>query len=122
MISKIIDSVRSVLTADLLTKRWREQTVPSSGHCYVAAEACYHLLGGKSAGWIPQVARCEDDGTHWWLKHVDGTICDPTWDQFDEPFDYVVGRGSGFLTKGPSKRARIIMDRVKKLTTDVNPL
>lgn len=108
--------MRSALTADLLTKRWREQVAGDSrigaGHCYVAAEACYHLLGGKTAGWIPQVATLSD-GTHWWLKHEDGTICDPTADQFDYSFDYSLGRGNGFLTKGPSRRAQIVIQRVQ---------
>lgn len=68
--------------------------------------------------------------THWWLeKHgldshyanSDGKVVlsipgdllcrlDPTVSQFKNLPDYSKGRGRGFLTKRPSKRARILMD------------
>lgn len=30
------------------------------GNCYVAAEALYHLLGGKAAGYVPHTVRHEE--------------------------------------------------------------
>ena len=84
---------------------------PMQGHCYVAAEAAYHLLGGREYGWTPCVANLGNNETHWWLVNEDGTICDPTWDQFPGPFDYSIGKRTGFLTRYPSKRAQTVIQR-----------
>lgn len=79
------------------------------GNCYVTAEALYHLLGGKAAGYVPMVMNWEGD-THWFLKHKPtGLLIDPTKSQFEQTPDYTLARGSGFLTKEPSKRARSLM-------------
>lgn len=84
-----------------------------AGHCYVASEALYHLMGGPKSGWVPQVIRHEND-THWYLKHREsGEILDPTAGQFRTPVPYEHGRGSGFLTREPSKRARELISRIE---------
>lgn len=79
------------------------------GNCYVTSEALFHLLGGRRAGWIPQRLRMEGD-THWFLRHSSGLILDATAQQFDRTPDYELGRGTGFLTKRPSKRAVRLME------------
>jgi hypothetical protein len=83
------------------------------GNCYVTCEALYHLLGGKKAGWVPQRLRYMGD-THWFLLHEPTQlVLDPTTKQFQYPpnhNDYINARGSGFLTKKPSKRARALME------------
>jgi hypothetical protein len=84
--------------------------VARRGNCYVASEALYHLLGGKRAGWTPVRTSMGRD-THWWLRHKSGLILDVTKSQFRghvEPI-YETGRGAGFLTKRPSRRARKLM-------------
>ena len=88
------------------------------GNCYVTCEALFHLLGGKAAGYVPHRLRHEGD-THWYLVRrlfrVSGTqelIIDPTASQFKTLPDYSQGRGAGFMTKRPSKRAREMMDRM----------
>lgn len=87
------------------------------GNCYVASEALYHVLGGKAAGWKPMRVRLPDD-VHWFLKHESGLIVDPSRKQFGGYLpDYTLARGSGFLTKRPSKRARALM---KNLTWQVS--
>jgi hypothetical protein len=78
------------------------------GNCYVTSEALYHLLGGKAAGWKPMRMRHERD-THWFLQHKSGEIIDATVSQFKTKPDYRKARGSGFLTKKPSKRAKELM-------------
>lgn len=80
------------------------------GHCYVACEALYHL-GLRDEGWRPTVVRHEG-GTHWFLRNAAGEVVDPTGGQFTTPVPYEDGRGCGFLTAGPSKRARELMSRV----------
>lgn len=77
------------------------------GNCYVTCEALYHLLGGKRAGYVPHTVRHEGD-VHWYLVR-DGHIIDPTRAQFRTTPPYADGRGRGFLTKRPSKRARALM-------------
>lgn len=92
------------------------------GNCYAASEALYHILGGKAAGWTPMHIKMTDPGAsntenHWFLRHKSGMILDPSTQQFDHPGwwkrpDYSKARGSGFLTKRPSRRARALMKRL----------
>ena len=51
-------AIRKALTPDLLHEPYRSRVQaghcdPMTGHCYVASEAAYHMLGGKAAGWTP---------------------------------------------------------------------
>lgn len=92
------------------------------GNCYVTCEALYHLLGGAVSGWVPHTVRHEGD-VHWYLvkRHVydvggryqpgryTEVVLDPTAQQFSTPPPYHLGRGRGFLTKKPSKRAAALM-------------
>ena len=83
---------------------------PLSGHCYVASEAYYHLIG-KELGYKPYFIRHEEK-PHWFLKNSNGKILDLTSDQFKTPVCYNRGIGKGFLTKNPSKRAQAIIGKV----------
>lgn len=76
-----------------------------AGHCYVASEAYYHLRGGK-----PMNMRHEGV-SHWFILDGD-EIVDLTADQFETVPDYSTARGCGFLTKKPSKRCQILLDRL----------
>jgi hypothetical protein len=84
------------------------------GNCYVAAEALYHILGGQDSHWVPHRMRVDSINgkeTHWFLRHrVNGTILDPSRLQFGGLLpDYSYARGTGFLTKHPSARARALI-------------
>lgn len=91
-----------------------------TGRCYVAAEAVYHAIGGKASGWVPQVMRLPGGfalrngsalyaATHWYLRSADKLyVLDPTVHQFTEAPGYW-GRGCGFLTQYPSRRARELL-------------
>lgn len=111
----LIDSVRENLSDDLLKPQFRGQPFPV-GHCYVAAEAIYHMLGGKESGLKPVHLKMPDGVVHWWLETPDGEVIDPTHDQYDDPIPYEEGRGGGFLTKEPSRRAQELMRRVQSKT------
>lgn len=119
-LSEILEAIPNVLNDDLLKPMYRklQRKSKTEGHCYAASEAIYHLLGGSSGGYVPQVARFEDDGiskTHWWLRKGDGSIIDPTAGQFTEVGNtppYGAGKGAGFLTRQPSKRAMTIIHRL----------
>jgi hypothetical protein len=111
------DLILDNLTDDLLTKQYQrlKQSNPSipntTGHCYVASETAFHLLGGKKEGWTPQYIKhlgCP----HWFLKHTSGVILDLTNSQFKTSVDYDKARGTGFLTKQPSKRAKTLIARI----------
>jgi hypothetical protein len=104
------------LSDDLLTSKYRRLKkkfdVPDSfGHCYVASEASYHLLGGKEEGWTPQFIRHLGE-PHWFLKHKSGFILDLTYNQFKSSVDYSKSRGIGFLTKEPSKRTKKLIKKI----------
>lgn len=89
---------------------------PLSGHCYVASEAYYHLKGGKAAR-LHAVNIKRESVSHWWIEHGD-EIVDLTAEQFSTPVLYWYGRRRGFLTKKPSKRAQIVINRVKERKDD----
>ena len=108
------------LTDDLLSTQFRELKedmgkVPRTfGHCYVASEALYHLLF-KEIGFKPYRARDEKGITHWWLESEDGYIIDPTASQYYDRGlcpPYENKKCGGFLTKGPSFRAKMLMLRI----------
>lgn len=107
----LIEQVRSSLSEELRKKAYRDNPNPVAGHCYIASEAIYHRLGGKGAGWTPQSIQHEG-GPHWYLKNANGTIIDPTADQFETPVPYENGKGCGFLTRDPSRRAQVLLDRI----------
>src|ERR1039457_2892669 len=104
-----------------------ESKVDSTGFCFAAANAVYHLLGGKASGLTPMVAKYFDPelliadpqskgmATHWWIRDSAGNIIDPTSDQYTalglKP-PYELGKGAGFNTPltVPTKAGRKIMD------------
>lgn len=135
------DAVVAALTPDLLNATWRRATGAGDklrGHCAVASEALYHLLGGAQGGYMPVVASFHmtpkgrvifgsscpkaqwQKGTHWWLKgpkdgmRGGGDVIDLTAGQFKAPFPYHRGMHCGFMQpqRVPSKRAQIVIDRV----------
>jgi hypothetical protein len=113
--SKLIKKIQGVLTPDLLQPQWMGNPNPLAGHCYAASESLFHMLGGREAGLKPYSAPCHG-GVHWWLQRG-SEILDPTGKQFDSKTLKEIhsqGRGRGFLTLEPSKRAKEIIRRVKK--------
>jgi hypothetical protein len=105
------------LTNDLLDPAHRKMKEANPnlaltfGHCYVASETAYYMLGGKERGWTPQHIK-HVGRSHWYLKHESGFILDLTGQQFRTPLDYSEGRGKGFMTKGPCKRTQKLLDRI----------
>ncbi len=109
-------------TPELLKRPYREGWSPQNptwGFCYIASEACWHMLGGFESPWRPVWARDQEGGTHWWLEHIlTKERLDPTADQYlllGETPPYSQGVRAGFLTKTPSKRAQILIDRYHAL-------
>jgi hypothetical protein len=117
----LIQVIRQNLSPDLLKpafrKNWTAEN-PTYGHCYVATETLYHLLGGKKSGWKPCVGKDEAGNCHWWLQNEAGERLDVTDEQYlykaQKP-PYEKGRGCGFLTKQPSKRAQILIQRANRM-------
>lgn len=116
-INETIAKIHSVLSDDLLKPEYRN--IPNkhitTGHCYVASEAIFHLFGGKAV-WKAKSGRDSANGTHWWLVHKEtGLIVDPTKEQYivkGEIPPYEKGKACGFLTKDPSKRCQILLERL----------
>lgn len=92
---------------------------PFTGHCYVASEAVYHLLGGKAFGLTPMVLRVPG-GTHWYLRwdrqrasgRLDRLYVDPTREQFGPLPAWEEGRGCGLQTRQPSTRCLALLDLI----------
>ena len=55
---KLVETVRSVLTPELLPPEWLDHPHPMGGYCYVASESLYYLLGGREAGFTAKRAPC----------------------------------------------------------------
>jgi hypothetical protein len=95
---------------DLRRKPWKNSENKLAGHCYIASEILYHLLGGKNSGWKPMFMRVYNT-PHWYLQHESGKIIDLTDSQFDGKLDRTNAVGKGFLTKHLSKRATKLLSR-----------
>jgi len=111
-----VDQVQSQLTPDLLKPEYRaiNETNPMYGHCYVASEVIYHLF---EPGVLQPYYGKDDEGvTHWWLVDEKRNIrVDATCDQYysigkEPPYDK--GVRASFLTNEPSKRCRIVTERL----------
>jgi hypothetical protein len=96
-------------TKQLLRKDWLEinakSGIPSTGHCYVATESLFYLMGGTKSDFRP-VCAVYEEGTHWWLVDSKGNILDPTRNQYDqESPPYHLGKRCGFPNgyKKPSR-------------------
>ena len=109
---EIIKAIRYCLTDSLRKPKYRGHPNRFKGHCYVASEAAYHLLGGKEAGYKPMQIKHEGD-SHWFLRH-ENRIIDITQDQFETRPKWHLARGKGFLTHNPSMRAWVLMHLVKQ--------
>ena len=105
----VVQAVQASLSDELRRKQYQGAKNPYTGHCYVASEAIFHLLGGKSAGYAPVFIRWEGE-PHWFLRGPNGVI-DATASQFKSRPDYPTGVPKGFLTSAPSSRAAEVMRR-----------
>lgn len=110
--------IQKALSPDLLKPKQKAMLEagdhPSTGHCYIAAETAFHYVGSKI--WKPVCIRLpEIKNTHWYVQNtVTGEILDPTKEQFGGKPPYDRGKGSGFLTKAPSRRARVVAERIQR--------
>ena len=109
---QIIEQMIPHLTDDLRREQYRGHECPTAGHCYVASEVLYHMLGGAASGYKPMNI-FHEGSSHWFLKHSSGEIIDPTADQFKTPVPYEKAKGKGFMTRYPSNRAGVVMTRMK---------
>lgn len=114
---RVADAIRAHLhTASLHTKYKHKAGKGTAGHCYIASEAAYHMLGGHAAGYKPVNLKHEGE-SHWYLRHTgkDGVRhLDLTSDQFQTLVPHAEGKGKGFLTKHPSKRAREVIHNAER--------
>jgi hypothetical protein len=118
-------AVKASLTPDLLKPEYAGSTNPMAGHCYVATEAMYHLLGGKDSGYHPMQMNHEGV-SHWFLKHnTQNWILDPTVSQFfgsgHTTPDKSLAKRKGFLTLQPSKRAQTVITRARAILNPDDP-
>lgn len=118
---QLIKAIRNNLGPHLVKPANRKHrpadAVASWGNCYVACEALWHLVA-RDEGFVPAYLMLdakESDTfcSHWILIRADGTVLDPTVDQFPAPPDYSRPRRCGFLTKRPSYRASKLIKAVK---------
>lgn len=103
--------IRASIRADngrLLLPKFRGQSSPYAGYCYIASEAFVHSM---PRGYKPMFLRWEG-APHWFVLSPTGKVIDLTAEQFKTRPDYGKARGKGFLTKHPSRRARELLRTV----------
>lgn len=113
----LMENDHSILTLDLLKPLWKkinlESGINTTGHCYAASEAIYHLLGGKDV-FTPQMNKDDNGNSHWWLlRKSDNLIIDPTASQFTKKGiqpPYEGAKGCGFMQQ--SNRSKVIIERL----------
>lgn len=103
---------------DIKRDTYKNSANPLAGLCYVASEAVFHLSEDILHPRMVRFGSLKGD-THWWLTHPgeDDRVIDVTASQFDTHALYSVhsaGKRCGFLTKEPSKRCRLILDRIDR--------
>lgn len=119
-----VNQIRKNLTDDLLIPKYRDERhirlSHTTGHCYIATEALYHSLSKEDQEKFKPCYLKINNITHWFLRRIEVkkddvvlTIIDPTSDQFTGQLPYELGINAGFLTKTPSKRTIILLQRIK---------
>lgn len=103
--------VRNAVTPALIKPEFRTSH-RLGGSCYIVSEAFYHLVDGKRLGWKIKRMLTAPSINHWWLESPTGRVWDLSRAQFAERPDYSKGIGAGFLTRLPSARAQILIDKV----------
>lgn len=111
VIERLTGLIQLCLSDELRRPVYRGNPNPLAGHCYVASETAWHLLGGMESTWRPKFVQHECE-PHWYLENTHGQRLDITASQFTEPVPYGNGVRRGFLTKEPSRRCQIVLDRV----------
>ena len=112
----LVEAIKLSLTPDLLKPEYRKENAdnPMFGHCYVASEAFYHMMDQKHL----RVCYGKDERniTHWWILNETLHLrIDPTCDQYYSQGlipPYHNQKKASFLTNEPSKRAKVVIDRV----------
>lgn len=120
MNEKLIAAIQKNLTPDLINNKFwlaRNKLNPMAGHCYIASEAYFHLAGETVGPCVLKVnlgtKKFPEWSTHWFLETPMGVVIDITAAQFKRKLEYSLAKRCGFLTKGPSKRAQVLIERVK---------
>ena len=106
-LGSIIDAITLFLDDGMRGIVWKGHRNRLAGHCYVASETLYHLVPGMKPMHINH-----EGASHWFLIDADGDVHDLTASQFRTPVPYGDAIGKGFLTRKPSKRARLHMETV----------
>lgn len=106
----VVYAVQESLDDDLRRAPWKGSDDELEGHCYVASEALHHLIPDVSPQFI-----WHEGVPHWFLRDADGDVLDATASQFKTPVPYTEAKGKGFLTKNPSKRAKVVIERARKI-------
>ena len=112
---KLKREVQAALTDDLVVAKYKDGVGKFDGHSYVAAEAYWHLAGGKESGFQPMQARV-DGVSHWWLRDLQGRVVDLTLGRGEKsgfPYEEGEARGFRYTPKGISNRAAVVVERVK---------
>ena len=113
---KLLEEVQRILYKNPnLAKPEYRGSHPLSGHCYVASETVWHLLGKRTSGFVPMNIQHEGI-SHWFLMNkITGHIIDLTCEQFNTPIPVDKAKTRSFLTAHPSKRAQKVLQALRNV-------
>lgn len=117
-LNSLIEKVKSNLHKSTVKKRYRSNVHPLAGHCYVASEVLWNLLGGINSDYFPYRLKIKETGdSHWFLKHNHtGNILDITAEQYDFKLNYDEAKRCMFLYSTsvyqPSKRSLKVLKEI----------
>jgi hypothetical protein len=103
-----------VLTDELAQERYRSGFGTYDGFAYIAAEAYFHLAGGREAGLQPMQLKYRGR-SHWWLVEPAGRVIDLVLGPREtSKFPYHRGhkRLFRYTPAGISRRAQTVVERV----------
>jgi hypothetical protein len=112
---KLKREVQAALTDDLTAPRYQDGIGRFDGHSYVAAEAYWHLAGGRESGLQPMQLK-RDGVSHWWLRDGKGRVIDLTLARGEKssfPYQDGTPRSFRYTPKGMSNRAATVAERVE---------
>ena len=122
----MVTEIKKRLSPDLLKGYWKDKGGHRlAGHCYVATEVLYLLIGRQQSKYRPYVLNHKicpqllaEGETHWYLMNPNdmSDVVDITEEQFGEKkVPHAKGVPNGMMNhpERGSKRARIVIERMK---------
>jgi hypothetical protein len=103
----LAEMIKKCFTREMLKAGYSGEN--NRGYCYIASEAYHHLSDEDTKPYVIK----HEGVTHWFLKDANGRVIDLTPEQFATIVPYDQARQCPFLTGLPSKRCRMLIQKIQ---------